>query len=110
MRKKRHKDFSYLWDQDSFNPITHEAMFYIHFKRKREKNVRDALPTIGDFGSFQSFEISLRKWVFKRRPSIGKELPKRVMEMEFLNLPKREKSANPGLPTFQPKYKRLKFS
>ena len=28
--------FSYFWDQDSFDPVTHEAMFYIHFKRKGE--------------------------------------------------------------------------
>lgn len=31
------KDYSYFWDQDSYNPITNEAMFYIHFKRKGEK-------------------------------------------------------------------------
>ncbi|MCB0347975.1 MAG: class I SAM-dependent methyltransferase [Bdellovibrionales bacterium] len=31
------KDYSYFWDQDSFNPVTNEAMFYIHFKRKGEK-------------------------------------------------------------------------
>lgn len=28
--------FSYFWDQDTFNPITHDAQFYIHFKRKHE--------------------------------------------------------------------------
>lgn len=33
---ENHK-FSYFWDQDSFNPITHEVQFYIHFKRKGEK-------------------------------------------------------------------------
>lgn len=32
-----HKDFSYFWDQESYNPLSHEAMFYIHFKRKGEK-------------------------------------------------------------------------
>ena len=32
-----HKDFSYYWDQDYFNPITNSAKFYIHFKRKGEK-------------------------------------------------------------------------
>ncbi len=34
-----HKEekFSYFWDQDSFNPVTNEAQFYIHFKRKGEK-------------------------------------------------------------------------
>jgi hypothetical protein len=31
------KDYSYFWDQDSYNPVTHEAQFYIHFKRKGEK-------------------------------------------------------------------------
>lgn len=31
-----HEDFSYYWDQDSFDPISNEAMFYIHFKRKGE--------------------------------------------------------------------------
>ena len=33
--------FSYFWDQESYNPITNEAQFYIHFQRdgegKREK-------------------------------------------------------------------------
>jgi SAM-dependent methyltransferase len=29
-------DFYYFWDQTGFNPITHEAMFHIHFKRKGE--------------------------------------------------------------------------
>jgi len=32
-----HDDFSYYWDQDSFDPVTNEAQFYIHFKRKGEK-------------------------------------------------------------------------
>jgi hypothetical protein len=31
------KMFTYFWDQASFNPLTNEAMFYIHFKRKGEK-------------------------------------------------------------------------
>ena len=25
-----HDDFSYFWDQDSYDPVTNEAMFYIH--------------------------------------------------------------------------------
>ncbi len=29
--------FDYYWEQSGFNPITHEAMFHIHFKRKGEK-------------------------------------------------------------------------
>lgn len=28
--------FTYIWDQTSFDPITHEATFHIHFKRKGE--------------------------------------------------------------------------
>ncbi|MCX6130168.1 MAG: class I SAM-dependent methyltransferase, partial [Proteobacteria bacterium] len=35
-------DFSYYWDQDSFDPITNEAMFYIHYRlkgQKKQKNV-----------------------------------------------------------------------
>ena len=32
-----HKDFSYYWDQHSFDPISHHATFYIHYKRKGEK-------------------------------------------------------------------------
>lgn len=27
-------DFTYYWDQDTFDPITHYAQFYIHFKMK----------------------------------------------------------------------------
>ena len=35
-------DFSYYWDQDSFNPISKTAHFYIHFKRKGEKKQKRA--------------------------------------------------------------------
>lgn len=28
--------YSYYWDQDCFDPITNEAQFYIHFKRRGE--------------------------------------------------------------------------
>lgn len=37
-----HKDFAYYWDQDSFDPVTNEAMFYIHFKVKGKKKVKKA--------------------------------------------------------------------
>lgn len=33
----KYRGYSYYWDQDTFNPITMEGMFYIHFKRKGEK-------------------------------------------------------------------------
>jgi SAM-dependent methyltransferase len=29
--------YSYFWDQDGFDPLTHHAVFHIHFKRKGEK-------------------------------------------------------------------------
>ncbi|MBT4761259.1 MAG: class I SAM-dependent methyltransferase [Bdellovibrionaceae bacterium] len=32
-----HDEFSYFWDQDKHDPVTNEALFYIHFKRKGEK-------------------------------------------------------------------------
>lgn len=34
-----HQDegFTYFWDQDNFDPLTNQARFYIHFKRKGEK-------------------------------------------------------------------------
>lgn len=32
-----HKDFIYYWEQKNFDPVSHQAQFYIHFKRKREK-------------------------------------------------------------------------
>ncbi len=33
-----HKTFSYYWDQAKYDPITNEALFHIHFKRKGEAN------------------------------------------------------------------------
>ena len=36
-QETEHDDFSYFWDQDSFHPLTHEAMFYIHIKRNGEE-------------------------------------------------------------------------
>ena len=35
-------DFSYFWDQDTYDPINNFAMFYIHFKRKGEKKIEKA--------------------------------------------------------------------
>jgi len=35
--EKVFKEFSYFWDEDKYDPITNEALFYIHFKRKGEK-------------------------------------------------------------------------
>lgn len=32
-----HKGFTYYWDQQSYDPVTHEAYFEIHFKYKAKK-------------------------------------------------------------------------
>ena len=37
-----HDGFSYFWDQDSFDPVTNEAVFYIHFKPDGEKKMKRA--------------------------------------------------------------------
>ena len=33
----KHKNFTYYWEQEDFNPIKNHALFHIHFKRKNEK-------------------------------------------------------------------------
>lgn len=35
-----HDNFSYFWDQDSFDPVSNEAVFYIHFKLKGKKKIK----------------------------------------------------------------------
>jgi SAM-dependent methyltransferase len=35
------RDFSYFWDQKSFNPISNEALSSIHFRLKGQKMIRD---------------------------------------------------------------------
>jgi SAM-dependent methyltransferase len=32
-----HGEFVYYWDQSTFNPVTHESLFHIHFRIKGEK-------------------------------------------------------------------------
>ena len=36
-----HDNFSYFWDQDSFDPVSNEAVFYIHFKPKGKKKIKE---------------------------------------------------------------------
>ena len=35
----KHAGFSYFWDQDSFDPVTGFAQFYIHFKPKGQRKI-----------------------------------------------------------------------
>lgn len=37
-----HDGFSYFWDQDSYDPVTNDAQFYIHFKPKGQKKIKKA--------------------------------------------------------------------
>lgn len=39
------KDFQYFWEQKNYDPITGEALFYIHFKLKDEKRRREKVFT-----------------------------------------------------------------
>lgn len=36
------EDFTYVWDQDSFNPITHDMLCYIHFNFPDGSNINKA--------------------------------------------------------------------
>jgi hypothetical protein len=82
-----HKTFSYFWDQASFNPITNEAVFYIHYKPKGKPKVtkvfsydwrmwsipelRDVLDEVGFKKTYVYWEGSTKDGdgdgVFKRR-------------------------------------------
>jgi hypothetical protein len=37
MEHTKFRDFTYFWEQKNYDPLTGEALFYIHFKRKGEK-------------------------------------------------------------------------
>ena len=41
----KHRNFVYYWDQVSFDPVSYEAMFYIHFWRKGERKCREKVFT-----------------------------------------------------------------
>ena len=39
--KTRHRGFTYFWEQETFDPVTSEALFHIHFKMDGEKKRRN---------------------------------------------------------------------
>lgn len=41
----KHRSFTYYWDQEGYDPVSGEAKFYIHFKRKGEGFVREKVFT-----------------------------------------------------------------
>ena len=63
----KHKDFSYFWDQDYFDPIQKIGHFYIHFKRKKERK------------QLKQFSYSWRLWTIP-------ELKDLLQEAGFSNI------------------------
>lgn len=45
IEETEHEDHTYYWDCDKFNPITHECLYYIHFKRHQENRKYDQVFT-----------------------------------------------------------------
>ncbi len=39
---REHEGFDYVWDQDVFDPITHDVVNYIHFEFRRRKRMKRA--------------------------------------------------------------------
>lgn len=39
--KQKHEGFTYFWDQKYFDPVTNEALFYIHFQPKGKKKIKN---------------------------------------------------------------------
>jgi hypothetical protein len=39
VEETEHEDFSYFWDCDMFNPITHECLYHIHFKTHHDNKM-----------------------------------------------------------------------
>ena len=56
-----HKDFSYFWDQDYFDPIHRIGHFYIHFKRKAERK------------QLKQFSYTWRLWTLPELKDLLKE-------------------------------------
>lgn len=67
----KHKGFTYYWDQDSYDPVTNDAQFYIHFKLKGEKKRKKvfsydwrlwSIPELRDILSEAGFKNSHVYW------------------------------------------------
>jgi len=66
-----HDDFKYFWDCISFDPITHFCHFAIHFKRKKQKKMKNvfdyhwrlwSLPELRDLLSEAGFRQTIPYW------------------------------------------------
>lgn len=45
IEETEHEEHTYYWDCDKFNPITHECLYYIHFKKHQENRKYDQVFT-----------------------------------------------------------------
>ena len=88
--KTRHKDFTYFWDQDSYDPVTHCAKFHIHFKKKGKKKRKSftydwrlwSIPEIREVMSEAGFKKNHVYWEGTDKNGEGNGIFTRVTEGE----------------------------
>ena len=76
--RTKHKNFTYVWDQSSFNPITHEIKCYIHFEFPDKTMIKKAftynwrlwtLPEIQEClkeAGFRKIDVYMQGWNDKK--------------------------------------------
>lgn len=68
---------NFHWDQVSFDPVTNDALFYIHFKPKGMKKQERVFKYDWRMWSIPELKDILTDCGFKRSMSIGKALIKK---------------------------------
>ena len=94
--KTDYKNFSYYWDQHNFDPISHHATFYIHYKRKGEKKRHKVFTYHWRIWTIPELTDLLKSAGFKTPMCIGKALTKTEREMAVLPAEPKGKNANHG--------------
>lgn len=64
--KTRYRGFTYIWDQKSFDPVTHDALYAIHFKIKDGPLLKDAFVYDWRLWTIPEIQDLLREAGFKR--------------------------------------------
>ncbi len=86
-----HKGFSYFWDQAGFDPVSNEALFYIHFKPKGYKKIEKvftydwrmwSIPELREMMSEVGFKTTHVYWEGTTRAGKGDGHFKRVAKGE----------------------------
>lgn len=76
----KHKDFTYYWHQFDFDPITHRAHFYIHFKPNGKKKIERVfsydwrmwtIPELRDILEEAGFKKTTVYWEGTKRDGTG---------------------------------------